>query len=586
MRIFRGAVVAGLVAAGAHAAGPVPNPFICMYGHSDGPGVTDAFREFIPPFSVIEGTSADAAFILELRNQGRVYAAHVNNPGGENAAQLLARWRAPFDNTLGGQLPGGYDAIAIDELHAADTDGTPHSDAVVSALQQLRSLYPGNGIYVASVWNYGSSPSSYADQLNAINTYADMLMCECYIREGNPSYGWLGLHGAAYAPQLKAAVPGILSKTVYGLYISQHGFVADDTTGLGYWGHLDEEFHRIRNDSDAATMPGVMFWAYYRSETELTPAYCAKLVDHYFVQSNTAYFGDGSNSQLIGNPGFEPGTAGWTLTPGAGGTVQRIDYGTEGVRDNHSADPIRNLGQGPVYVSHGTYGLKMVRGSAYNRTAYEIAVDPATTYTVSAWVLATADGNKARLTVTEADETPIASEEISHAGTYDYARIAFSFAPPSSPVRITLNDEPTAAGTTLYWDYVELEEAHLTDRDGDAMADDWEMAHFHSTAVSSGGPAEDQDSDGFRDLYEYLAGTDPNEDGSLLTITDLRVESGPAAVVAWQSAAGRSYQVIAGTSLLGPMSSLVSGIGATPPTNVRTVDVNHAGEFYRIVLED
>ena len=130
---------------------PVPDPAIVMYGHYDGSGVTDEFRDFIPPFTIIEGTSRDAAFISELRSQGRVYAAHVTNPVDASASDLVTLWRAPFDDTL---VPGGYDAIAIDELHGIHTNDTVHSNAVVSALGQLRALYPNKGIYAAVTWRY------------------------------------------------------------------------------------------------------------------------------------------------------------------------------------------------------------------------------------------------------------------------------------------------------------------------------------------------------------------------------------------------------------------------------------------------
>ena len=224
--------------------------YIVMYGHSDDAGATDAFREdVVPSFSVIEGTSSDPSFIKELRNQGKVYAAHVNNVAGESASQLLARWRAPFQNTLGGQLSGGYDAIAIDELLAASTNGTANSNSVVSALGQLRNLYPHKGIYVATTWHYGSQSSNYTDQLKAINNYADLIMVENYLREDNYNYGYFN----SYADNLKSAVPGILEKSVYGLYIPQGGYVADTSTNVGFWGFLDDQLHRIRNDSDATT---------------------------------------------------------------------------------------------------------------------------------------------------------------------------------------------------------------------------------------------------------------------------------------------------------------------------------------------
>lgn len=562
----------------------VPQPFVCMYGHHDGAGVDEEFRKIIPPFSVVEGTSSDADFIKELQAQGVIYAAHVNNPNSATTAELVAHWRGPFDNNLGGELTNGFDAIAIDELRN-NTNGSIQSDRVCQALQELRGLYPDKLIFAAATWHLGSDPATYSNQLNAVNAYADMFMLEVYIREGNPSYGWLGLHGAAYAPKIEVIVPGILNKTVYGLWIAQHGFVADDTTSIGFWGHLDEQFHRIRNDGDASTMPGVMFWAYYNSETELTPDYVARLVDHYYIQSNTTYFSDGNTAQLITNPSFESDTSDWTLTNGTGGTVDRFDYAGAGVRADHSADPIRNMGQGPQYISHGSYGLRMIRGSTYSKASYQIAVDTGTTYTVSAWVLANVDNRRAKVTITESDDTYIDSEEIFHAGTYDYARIAFSFVPPSSPIKIVLNDESTASSTTLYWDFIELEAAYLTDRDEDGMADDWEMAYFHSTASSSGGLAEDWDKDGFRDLHEYCAGTDPTDADSLLTISNLSVGPVSNAIITWYGVTDKFYSVFRSTNLFEPWSLSISNIAGISPLNVHTVTVDASREFYRIGLE-
>jgi len=449
-----------------------------MYGHHGGAGVTDAFRDLIPPFNVIEGTSNDAVFINELRAQGKIYAAHVNNLSSSTTADLVAAWRAPFDNTLGGQLAGGYDAIAIDELHSAATDGTVQSGRVIAALQQLRSLYPDKLVFVAAVWQYAQNSQDYVNLLTAVNDYTDMLMLEKYMREGNLSY-W----SVAYADKLKTAVPGILSKSVFGLYISQHGFVADDSTSVGYWGMLDEQLHRIRNDPDASTMPGMMFWVYYRTETELTPDYCARLCDHYYIQGNTTYLGDGQITQLISNPGFDSNTSGWTLSQGTGGTLARFDYGSEGIRSDHSADPIRNMGQGPSYVSHGSHGLKMVRGSAHSEASYQVNVDTGLTYTVSAWVLANTGNTRAKVTVTESNGTFIQSEEITHAQTLDYARIAFNFVPTSSPVKIVLSDETTSPGRTLYWDFVELEDAFPADSGPPPPDPDFDFSWGASTGL-------------------------------------------------------------------------------------------------------
>ena len=45
-----------------------PEPFVCMYGHSDDAGVTEHFRKLIPRLNVIEGTSSNVAYKPALRN--------------------------------------------------------------------------------------------------------------------------------------------------------------------------------------------------------------------------------------------------------------------------------------------------------------------------------------------------------------------------------------------------------------------------------------------------------------------------------------------------------------------------------------
>ncbi len=438
------------------ASGQAPTQYTVMYGHSDDAGVTDAFRQHVvPTFNVIEGSSSNASFINELRGQGKVYAAHVINPTGETASQLLARWRAPFDNTLGGQLPGGYDAISIDELAGASTNGTANSDAVVSALSQLRALYPNKQIYAATTYNYGYSSANYTDQLNALDQYADLIMVEIYQREDRYSYRFFD----SFADHLKAVVPGILDKTIYGLHISQGGLVADSSTDVGYWGFLDDQLHRIRNDADASIMPGVMYWVYYRSERDLTPDYVSRLVDHYYVQDNISYFGDGGMEQMIGNPQFEGNTNGWSLSPGSGGSVGTFDYSSVSIQNDHD-----NFGQ----TSHGTSGLRMIRGTTPNKASFQVSgLDPNLVYTVSAFVNSENSWQQAGLSITELDGTLIERETATNVGSppdyinkwNEWTRLIFNFVPTASSVNVVLSDETATVGTTLYWDFIELESA-------------------------------------------------------------------------------------------------------------------------------
>jgi len=428
-----------------------PAPFICMYGHSDDAGVTDAFRRIIPPFTVIEGTSADAAFVKELRDAGRIYAAHVTNPTSATTDALVAEWRAPFDNDLAGSLPGGYDAIAIDELRA-NPNGSKQSNRVCAALAELRRLYPNKQIYVAATWHLGRHAATYSDQLHAANRYVDMLMLEAYLRETRPSYGYF----AKWADNLKAVSPDLLHKTVYGLGIAQNGFVFDEGADVGFWGHLDEQFNSIRTDADASKMPGIMFWVYYRSETALTPDYVARLVNHYYVRKRTDHFGDGKAEQLVSNPRFET-LNGWSPEAGKSGAVQLFGYESiPNLQNDHDAH-----GQS----SHGRNGLRMIRGSTPNRASFEVGrIDRSKVYTVSAWVMADEPDRRAGLRIIGPDDTVIASRQTDLAGRgtrwNEWTRIAFNFRPTSPAIRIELHDGQASPGTVLYWDFVELEAAY------------------------------------------------------------------------------------------------------------------------------
>jgi Carbohydrate binding domain len=428
----------------------VPTPFLFMSGYAD--GFKKDFEKMLPYYTAIGGITTDADLVKDLRARGKVFLHQVSNNTALSVEELVAQWSAPFENDLNGELPGGFDAISIDELHS-NPNGSIESDKVCAALQQLRALYPDKLIFPWSVWRLGYYASTYSDQLNAVNNYTDIYMLEGYIREGNPQYYLFD----QMANSLEATVPGILSKTVFGLYVAQVGFIADDSTDYGYWGFLDEQFHLIKNDAEMSTMPGMAFWVWYRSEIPITGEFCGKLNDHYYIQGNTSYFGDGNTNQLITNPQFESGTSGWSLIPGSGGTVARFNYTSEGVSPNYN--------RGSTYSPHYDYGLKMMRGSSYNQAAYQIAVDPGMTYTVSAFVMADAEEtNSARVTVTTDAGEFIAAKEIFNVGSSDWKRIIFNFdlKPAQNTIKIVLNDEFTAPGRTLYWDFIELEEAYPT----------------------------------------------------------------------------------------------------------------------------
>lgn len=124
----------------------------------------------------------------------------------------------------------------------------------------------------------------------------------------------------------------------------------------------------------------------------------------------------------------------------------------------------------------------------------------------------------------------------------------------------------------------------VADTDGDGLPDFWETQNGLSPTNSAGldGAAGDPDGDGFSNLEEYLAGTDPWDGDSLLKIIDL---AGAGRVITWNSIPGRNYQVFAATNVngastvrSGTLTAFTSPMSFTNPAPVRP------HEFYRVLV--
>lgn len=84
------------------------------------------------------------------------------------------------------------------------------------------------------------------------------------------------------------------------------------------------------------------------------------------------------------------------------------------------------------------------------------------------------------------------------------------------------------------------------DLDEDGMADIWEIQQMGSTTNSANG---DHDSDGFRNIDEYRAGTLPGSSFSRLAITNLK-QSASGSTVHWPGVAYGVYRVEASINLM------------------------------------
>ena len=117
------------------------------------------------------------------------------------------------------------------------------------------------------------------------------------------------------------------------------------------------------------------------------------------------------------------------------------------------------------------------------------------------------------------------------------------------------------------------------------MADSWEMCYRGNLTNMT--EASDSDQDGFSDVSEYRAGTDPTNSESLLKFTATNAWPQAGIVVRWLSASGKSYDVERATNLLSTDAfDSLAVTTSTPPLNVYTdTTAMGIGPFiYRIKL--
>ena len=93
----------------------------------------------------------------------------------------------------------------------------------------------------------------------------------------------------------------------------------------------------------------------------------------------------------------------------------------------------------------------------------------------------------------------------------------------------------------------------------------------------------DSDGDGFSNLQEFLAGTDPTSSTSALRIISITRQPNGDNVIIWTSASGKNYQVYATTDLAGtyaPVGSTVPSAGTT--TSYTDAGVTDVTKYYKV----
>ena len=122
------------------------------------------------------------------------------------------------------------------------------------------------------------------------------------------------------------------------------------------------------------------------------------------------------------------------------------------------------------------------------------------------------------------------------------------------------------------------------DTDGDGLPDDWEQQYFGSTTGASANA--DADGDGFTNLQEFLAGTDPTNAASALRITTVSL-NGSDFVINYDAVASKKYEL---QSTLDLTTSNWTGITTNTALSTGPAQFTDPGgaavtnQFYRVRL--
>ncbi|MBI2949849.1 MAG: proprotein convertase P-domain-containing protein, partial [Verrucomicrobia bacterium] len=118
----------------------------------------------------------------------------------------------------------------------------------------------------------------------------------------------------------------------------------------------------------------------------------------------------------------------------------------------------------------------------------------------------------------------------------------------------------------------------ITDSDGDALDDAWEMQRFQTLAF---GPSDDPDQDGYSNAREQILGTNPMAAEIPLEL-NLSRWSSQLVRLSWPSTTNRSYEVKVGVDAARLLTLITNVPGRFPETEWFTSSTNPILQFFRV----
>ena len=118
------------------------------------------------------------------------------------------------------------------------------------------------------------------------------------------------------------------------------------------------------------------------------------------------------------------------------------------------------------------------------------------------------------------------------------------------------------------------------------MPDGWEIANNTDALVADADG--DPDGDAFPNYSEYVAGTLPGDDTSLLDLTHGTPDSVSGTVISWETVAGHLYTLYSGTNMLDYSWTSVVDYFQRPGTDgtmTYTNSLPEPQEFYKVGVQ-